>query len=134
VKRSLNGMTPPAGDDVLEYRASPDTENCMRLDPLPSFSLAIAATLAPALAQGPAPNFADPVRLKAGDKFLGEGRLYPSPVYHDLNGDGLQDIIVGDLPGHLTVALRQPGAGAPVFADEVKIKATDGKIIDFHNW
>jgi hypothetical protein len=92
--------------------------------------LLLGASLA---AQAP-PTFAEPVRLKAGDKFLGEKRLYPSPVFHDMNGDGRADIVVGDLPGNLTVALRDAGDGPPAHAAETKLQALDGKLLDFGNW
>ena len=79
-------------------------------------------------------TFAKPVRLMAGDQFLGENRYFPSPVFHDLNGDGLADIVVGDLRGHMTVALRKPGDGPVTFEAETKLMDVDGKVIDFHNW
>jgi hypothetical protein len=82
----------------------------------------------------PATQFSGPTRLKAGDAFLGERRMFPSPVFHDMNGDGLQDIVVGDLVGKLTVALRKPGAGPASYGEETKLLAADGKEIDFHNW
>ncbi len=78
--------------------------------------------------------FAAPVRLAAGDAFMGQKRMYPSPTFHDMNGDGLADIVVGDLIGKLTVALRRPGDGVPTYAAETKLKAVDGKDIDFNNW
>ena len=81
----------------------------------------------------PSLHFAAPIRLKAGDKFLGENRLYPSPVFHDIDGDGRLDIVVGDLLGHLTVALRGPGERL-AFGEETKLLDGDGKAIDFHNW
>lgn len=84
-------------------------------------------------AETAAPSFAKPVRLHAGDKLLGTGRLYPSPVAHDINGDKLLDIVVGDLRGHLTFALRQPGEEA-TYAEEQKLKDAEGKILDFGNW
>jgi hypothetical protein len=93
-----------------------------------------AATAGLALAQAPAPQFAAPVRMKAGDRLLGENRLYPSPVRHDVDGDGLHDIVVGDLAGRLTVALRKPGDGAPVYVAERPLKAADGQDLKFHNW
>lgn len=95
-----------------------------------------ALLLLPALtAQAPSvPTFAPPVRLMAADKGLGENRLFPSPVLHDMNGDGLADIVVGDLVGKLTVALRLPGTGAPRYGAETKLKASDGKELDFGNW
>jgi Na+-translocating ferredoxin:NAD+ oxidoreductase RnfD subunit len=101
--------------------------------------LALLALAAPLRAQTPSParpeaNFAPPVRLSAGAKLLGAHRLFPSPVFHDMNGDGLPDLVVGDLVGKLTVALRLPGADPRAFAAETELKAADGKPIDFHNW
>jgi hypothetical protein len=98
---------------------------------LPLAVLALA-TPTPAQARPPAPNLLAPVRLQAGDKPLGTGRLAPSPVFHDINGDGLVDIVVGDLRGRLTVALRKPGELA--FGAEEPIKDVEGKELEFHNW
>ena len=101
-----------------------------------ALALAGALFLPAAIAQDGAsqrPAFADPVRLEAGGKLLGAGRLYPSPVFHDVNGDGRLDIVVGDLWGKLTVALREAG-DARSFGAETKIKGTDGKDLDFANW
>ena len=80
-----------------------------------------------------AATFAAPVRLKAGDKLLGENRLFPSPVFHDVDGDGRLDIVVGDLIGRMTVALRKPGKEL-AFGEETKLLDAAGKEIDFHNW
>lgn len=95
--------------------------------------LLLGATLA-AQAPPPPPTFAEPVRLKAGDKFLGENRLFPSPVFHDMDGDRRADVIVGDLRGKLTVALRSAGTDPRAFAAETKLLALDGTELDFHNW
>ena len=65
--------------------------------------IAVAAQLPAQTAT--APTFAPPVKLMAGTKGLGENRLFPSPVLHDMDGDGLADLVVGDLRGRLTVAL-----------------------------
>jgi hypothetical protein len=85
-----------------------------------------------------APNgnatFGAPVRLKAGDKFLGGGRLYPSPVFRDMNKDGVADLVVGDLIGKITIALRNSGADPLAFAAETDLNAADGNPINFHNW
>jgi hypothetical protein len=96
--------------------------------------LALAAAVraqAPAL---PESKFAPPVRLSAGDKLLGVHRLFPSPVFQDINGDGLADLVVGDLMGRITVALHLPGKDPRAFAAETELAAADGKRLDFHNW
>lgn len=101
----------------------------------------ILASAALAQSTAPEPTFAAPVRLeattpvrsKAATSWLGAGRLYPSPVLHDMNGDGRADLVIGDLRGHLTVSLRQPG-DALIWAAETKLLASDGELLDFHNW
>lgn len=99
-----------------------------------------------AIATAQEPTFAPPVRLKAGEQFLGNqrvedkgdrllkgDRLFPSPVLHDVDGDGLADLVIGDLQGHLTVARRLPGATL-AFAPETSVKGADGKVFDLGNW
>jgi hypothetical protein len=99
----------------------------------PLVALFLLAAQLPAQ-QPTAPTFAPPVKLLAGGNGLGENRLFPSPALHDINGDGLADLVIGDLRGRLTVALRQRGAGAPKFAAETKVMANDGGELDFANW
>ena len=79
-------------------------------------------------------RFAAPVRIRAGDAFLGEERLYPSPVLHDVDGDGLADIVVGDLFGKVTVARRLAAKSPAAFGAEKPINDRDGKPLRFHNW
>ena len=78
-------------------------------------------------------QFAPPRRIMAGDAFLGKGRMYASPAFHDVNGDGHLDAIIGDLPGRVTVAL---GTGSmPLrFAEEKPMLDKAGKGLDFGNW
>ena len=110
-----------------------------------SISIKTAAMLAIAgaypLLQGPEGTsevpglFKAPVRLQAGDKFLGENRLYPSPVVHDLDGDGLPDIVVGDLMGKVTVATRLTASdGRLRFEQEKAVQNREGQPLKFHNW
>jgi len=82
-----------------------------------------------AFAQGT--QFANPVQVAAGSKLLGKGRLYPSPAMHDINGDGLLDVFIGDLRGHITYALRRADG---TFDSEQKLKDALGNILDFGNW
>lgn len=81
-----------------------------------------------------AATFAAPVRLTAGDKLMGENRLYPSPVLQDMNGDGLADIVIGDLFGKVTVAHRVAGEGPAKFSAETTLNNFEGKELKFKNW
>jgi len=81
-----------------------------------------------------APTFAPPVRLACDGEFLGATRLYPSPVIHDVNGDGLADLVLGDLWGSVTVSLRRAGDATPSFGPEAPITASDGSELKFNNW
>jgi hypothetical protein len=101
--------------------------------PVGALVLCLSPFAVPASAQQP-PQFAAPVRLLAGEKTLGEGRLYPSPMLHDVDGDGRLDVVTGDLRGRLTVALRTAGAAPACYAAEKPLQDEDGKDIDFHNW
>ncbi|MAG58102.1 MAG: hypothetical protein CMJ83_17590 [Planctomycetes bacterium] len=88
--------------------------------------------VAPGVAQDGQARFAAPKRIQAGDAFMGEGRLYPSPALHDVNGDGQQDIVVGDLFGRVTVA--QGSKSAATFGPDKPLNDRDGKPLKFHNW
>ncbi len=79
-------------------------------------------------------RFAAPKRIRAGGAFLGEGRLYPSPALHDVDGDKRPDIVVGDLVGKVTVAQRSSARSPVAFAVEKPLDDRDGKPLKFHNW
>ena len=105
----------------------------MSIRTVPSLAFAACLCAAGAVAQQ-APTFAAPVRLKAGDAFLGGDRLYPSPMAHDVDGDGKLDLVVGDLRGRITIARRTDGTAPSCYAAETPMLAADGSAIDFHNW
>lgn len=94
---------------------------------------ALTAMAALAAQTPPASTFAPPVRIEVAGKHLGNDRLYPSPVLHDVDGDGRLDLVVGDLRGRLTTALREASA-APAWRAPTKVLANDGKELDFANW
>ena len=96
---------------------------------------AFALSQAPASAQAVSTEaeFAQPVRIMAGDKFLGAQRAYPSPAFHDVNGDGQMDILIADLPGRVTVALGSSSKTSR-FGAEKPLLGKDKKQLDFGNW
>jgi hypothetical protein len=85
-------------------------------------------------AENQAIRFRNPVRIKAGEKFLGAKRLYPSPVVHDVNSDGRPDVVVGDLWGKVTFAPRLSDKANGALGTEKKFLAADGKQLDFSSW
>ena len=100
---------------------------------VPATLALISATLltaASTLAQDDA-GFASPRLLKAGVELVGKGRHYPSPVMHDVDRDGLSDVVIGDLMGRVTWA-KAIERGR--FASEQKLLGADGKRLKFSNW
>ncbi|MEZ6194392.1 MAG: hypothetical protein R3F20_01505 [Planctomycetota bacterium] len=79
-------------------------------------------------------TFLAPVRLKSGDAFLGQGRLYPSPTVFDVDADGVPDVVIGDLIGKMTVALGSRGEEGLTLGASMPMKAQDGNELRFHNW
>lgn len=97
-----------------------------------TFLIAACAALACTLS---AAGFEAPEMIKSGDKPIGgsfgkRDRIYPSPALHDIDGDGLKDLIVGDLFGRLTVAKRTKDG----WGTEEKLKDSEGKDLKFKNW
>lgn len=102
----------------------------------------LGGTICPSSAIGQAPQapssqratqnaaFDDPELLMAGGQMMGIKRHYPSPVLHDLDGDGVRELIIGDLHGYITRCERN----ADGWGEEVRIRAKDGKDLRFHNW
>ncbi len=115
----------------------------MSISRLQALTLATAGCAVLLHSQGTAQDqgeavFAAPKRIQAGEAFLGEGRLYPSPVLHDIDGDKLPDIVVGDLFGRVTFAPRlatsKTSKRAVLFGAEIPLKDRSGEQLKFHNW
>lgn len=93
-------------------------------------SYLFALALVPGFDAPPHPLFEPPVRIAAGDKFMGENMLYPSPVFFDLDGDQKPEIVLGDLFGKLTACQSDGKSWKP----SQPIRGADGKSLEFNNW
>ncbi|MCH2107120.1 MAG: VCBS repeat-containing protein [Planctomycetes bacterium] len=80
-----------------------------------------------------APKFAAPKQVMAGAELLGEKRAYPSPAFHDVDGDGHLDILIADLMGRVTVA-HGKGTTPMTFGEEKPLLGSDKEPLDFNNW
>jgi len=59
-----------------------------------------------------APQFEAPVRLKAAGEYIKtESPGYASPCWHDVDGDGKKDLIVGQFAGGKMKVYRNLGSG-----------------------
>ena len=79
-------------------------------------------------------SFAEPVRLMAGNAPMGSGRKYPSPAFYDLDGDGVAELILGDLRGSLTVSRRLAGDDLRGWSAASALKGANGDPLEFNNW
>ena len=78
-------------------------------------------------------EFAAPRKLLAGDAYAGHGRLFPSPVLYDVDGDERADLVIGDLIGKVTWARASPSEPG-IFEKEQAFLMRDGEPLKFSNW
>jgi hypothetical protein len=95
--------------------------------------LCVAATQSGGTAASQEPQFAAPIRLMAGDEPLGESRLYPSPRLYDIDQDGVDELVIGDLFGHVHVAEKIDGQG-PAAWGKLEPFMSGKRALKFHNW
>jgi hypothetical protein len=68
------------------------------------------------------PTFRPPIRLRSIARSL-HGGVLPVPAVHDWNGDGRQDLLVGNSAGEILFYPNLGRPGAPEFGEEVKCRA-----------
>ena len=86
----------------------------------------VLLALAPPAAEAPSPELAPPVRLEAAGKPIDTEVGHAAPFVSDFDGDGVQDLLVGQFGGGILWIYRNEGTNAsPRLAAGVKFK--DGK-------
>ena len=82
--------------------------------------------------------FEAPVMLMVGDKPLNAAarQMYPSPAMFDIDNDGHDELIVGDIMGVLNVYENKNSkqSGDPVWSQHTRLNSNDGKPIKVKNW
>ena len=79
-------------------------------------------------------RFAEPVLLTEDGAPLGRGLLYPSPALYDVDADGDDELIAGDLFGYLYVFERLDGDDTLAWGEREKLAGRDGEDLKFNNW
>ncbi|MGE0434982.1 MAG: hypothetical protein AB7S36_22185 [Planctomycetota bacterium] len=93
----------------------------------------------PAAAPAAPATFAAPVPVTNGDDNFSK-LLYPTPVLQDVDGDGVRELVVGDLRGYLYVCDTPPatatadGKPADVAWTAMANMQCNGKPIKLNNW
>lgn len=126
----------PAEDTSVETTAESTTAGSASSQP--------AETAAKADPKPPAepPKFTNayfeaPLRLMVDDQPLNSlaKQMYPSPAMYDVDNDGQQELIVGDIFGRLNVyENKNEGDGDPVWNKHYALKSADGENIKVSNW
>lgn len=84
------------------------------------------------------PLFSAPTMLMVGDKPLNvaAAQMYPSPAIYDVDNDGKDELIVGDIFGSLNIYenAAEWGHGDPVWEEHRALESADGEPIRVSNW
>ncbi len=68
-----------------------------------------------------------PLNLKAE-------QMYPSPAMFDIDGDGRDELVVGDIFGSLNIYENEAKTGDPKWSEFRALKSVDGEAIKVSNW
>lgn len=95
----------------------------------------VACVLASTGAADRSSDLEAPVRLEAGDAIIDTGAHggHAGPAFADYDGDGLPDLLVGNLQGYIQLYRNVGTRKAPKFEDKGLLEV-DGRPVRFNNW
>ena len=80
-------------------------------------------------------DLADPIRLEADGCPIDSGEYvaHSGPLLYDFDGDGLDDLLVGNFKGHVQLFRNVGERRAPVYTADGLLEA-EGEIVKIKNW
>jgi hypothetical protein len=81
------------------------------------------------------PTFEAPIMLMAGDEPMKAGYSYPSPAVFDVDNDGDDEMVLGEIMGSVSYCENENKSGGdPVWSAVAPLLAADGKPLELNNW
>ena len=105
------------------------------------FPILLGAAALSACATSPDPilpgtdSLLPPMRVAAGGEIIDVGPCvaHAGPRLEDFDGDGTQDLLVGDFVGHVHVHLNTGTNESPMWA-EGQVMEANGEVVKIPNW
>ena len=80
-------------------------------------------------------TFAAPIMLMAGGEPMEAGYSYPSPAVFDVDSDGQDEMVLGEIMGTVSVCENEnKSSGDPVWGSVAPLLAADGEPLQLNNW
>ena len=73
--------------------------------------------------------------LMAGDEPMKAGHSYPSPAVFDVDNDGVDEMVLGEIMGTVSYCENERKSGGdPVWSAVAPVLAADGEPLKLNNW
>ena len=80
-------------------------------------------------------TFEAPIMLMAGGEPMEAGYSYPSPAIFDVDNDGQDEMVLGEIMGTLSVCDNEnKSSGDPQWSSAAPLLAADGEPLQLNNW